>query len=67
MQLINEGKEIQQIQGTSKIAPQPMVQTSVSSGHSRQSSSTSTTTHYDQSPNQPNELVLNKQPSSNTQ
>lgn len=37
-----------QIQGTTKIAPQPMVQTSVSSGHSRQSSATSTTTHTDQ-------------------
>lgn len=46
MQLSNDGNP--QIQGTTKIAPQPMVQTSVSSGHSRQSSATSTTTHTDQ-------------------
>lgn len=61
MQLSNDGNP--QIQGTTKAAPQPMVQTSVSSGHSRQSSATSTTTHYDQ-PNQSiNEIsTSNKQP-----
>lgn len=60
MQLANDGK--QQIQGTKKIAPQPMVQTSVSAGHSRQSSATSTTTHYDQpAVNAPNELTSNRQ------
>lgn len=59
MQLTNDGKP--QIQGTTKMAPQPMVQTSVSSGHSRQSSATSTTTHYDQQPNVPNELASNRQ------
>lgn len=58
MQLSNDGNP--QIQGTTKIAPQPMVQTSVSSGHSRQSSATSTTTHYDQ-PNIPNDLASNRQ------
>lgn len=46
MQLTNASK--QQIQGTTKSTPQPMVQTSVSTGHSRQSSATSTTTHCDQ-------------------
>lgn len=35
----------QQIQGTTKSTPQPMVQTSVSAGHSRQSSTTSATTN----------------------
>lgn len=45
MQLTNEGKPIQ---GTSKMPPQPMVQTAVGTGHSRQSSAASTTTHYDQ-------------------
>lgn len=40
----------QQIQGTTKSTPQPMVQTSVSAGHSRQSSTTSTTTNCDQLP-----------------
>lgn len=62
MQLSNDGNP--QIQGTTKIAPQPMVQTSVSSGHSqqhsRQSSATSTTTHYDQV-NTPNDVASNRQ------
>lgn len=55
MQLTNDGNP--QIQGTTKIAPQPMVQTSV--GHSRQSSATSTTTHCDQ-PTSPNESATNR-------
>ncbi|XP_031628115.1 pyridoxal-dependent decarboxylase domain-containing protein 1 [Contarinia nasturtii] len=59
MQLTNDGKN--QIQGTTKIAPQPIVQTSVSSGHSRQSSATSTTTHYDQPAIAPNEQHSNRQ------
>lgn len=61
MQLSNDGNP--QIQGTTKIAPQPMVQTSVSSGHSRQSSATSTTTHTDQqNPPTVNEITTsNKQ------
>lgn len=54
MQLSNDGKP--QIQGTTKMTPQPMVCTSVSSGHSRQSSATSTTTHYDQ-PNPPIDIT----------
>lgn len=45
MQLTNSQ---QQIQGTTKTTPQPMIQTAVSTGHSRQSSATSTTTHCDQ-------------------
>lgn len=49
MQLTNDGNP--QIQGTTKIAPQPMVQHEV--GHSRQSSAASTTTHFDQ-PTSPN-------------
>lgn len=61
MQLSNDGNP--QIQGTTKIAPQPMVQTSVSSGHSRQSSATSTTTHYDQ----PNLPTINDVTTSNRQ
>lgn len=52
MQLANDSK--QQIQGTTKSTPQPMVQTSISSGHSRQSSAASTTTHYDQQLNSTN-------------
>lgn len=61
MQLSNDGKP--QIQGTTKMTPQPMVKTSVSSGHSRQSSAASTTTHYDQSVAQPNDLIQNRQAS----
>lgn len=38
----------QQIQGTTKSTPQPMVQTSVSASHSRQSSTS--TTNCDQLP-----------------
>lgn len=67
MQLSNESK--QQIQGTTKTTPQPMVQTSVSAGHSRQSSATSTTTHYDQqSPSTPtNSGTTTAIPSNNQQ
>lgn len=61
MQLSNDGNP--QIQGTTKIAPQPMVQTSVSSGHSRQSSATSTTTHTDQA----NPPIINDIATSNRQ
>lgn len=55
MQLTNDGKP--QIQGTTKMTPQPMVKTSVSSGHSRESSATSTTTHDNQSTAQTTEIL----------
>lgn len=58
MQLTNDGNPL--IEGTTKMTPQPMVKTSVSSGHSRQSSATSAT-HCDQSMAQPNESINNRQ------